>query len=192
MLADVLVTVKDTESLRFSVVVSTDRKVHKFAENFEAIPIAESQPGLNQAVSEAVQWCIQHGAVSALILPADIPLITPRVLSRIISVGQRVSVVISPSRNGNGTNALLLKPPDAISTFYGIQSFQLHIQEVLAKGLDFQTFKSPKLALDIDTAEDLRDLVKLDAKETYAHRFLVKSKIIRRLRVHQEIRTQNE
>ncbi|NIQ05303.1 MAG: hypothetical protein GWO20_06115 [Candidatus Korarchaeota archaeon] len=77
MLEDVLATVTTTRCIRWTVVVSVDPVVLQVAKRFGAIPLMESQPGLNQAVSEAIDWCVQNGAKSTLILPADIPSVTP-------------------------------------------------------------------------------------------------------------------
>jgi len=181
MLEDVLATVKTTRCTRRTVVVSPDPMVLQTAERFDAFPLMESQLGLNQAVSEAINWCVQNGAESTLILPADIPSVTPRDLNRIFSLGKDVAMVISPSRSEDGTNALLLTPPNALPTFYGKQSFPRYIKEASKRAISFRTIKLPGIALDIDTIEDLADFVKLNTKETNTHKFLMKIGIPQRL-----------
>jgi len=181
MLEDVLTTVKTTKCIRRTVVVSIDPKVLQVAKRFDAVRLAESQPDLNQAVSEAIDWCVQNGAKSALVLPADIPSVKPRDLNKILSLGKGVAMVISPSRSGDGTNALLLTPPNTLPTFYGKHSFQLYIKEASKRSISFRTLKLPRIALDIDTLEDLADFVKLNTKETNTHNFLMKIGIAQRL-----------
>ena len=58
-----------------------------------------------------------HGAGQALVLPADVPLATPAELSQPdrIRGGRRPGVTLAPSHDSDGTNALLLAPPDAIA-----------------------------------------------------------------------------
>ncbi len=181
MLEDVLVTVRKTRCIHWTVVVSVDPTVLQVAKRLCAVPLMESQPGLNQAVSEAIDWCVQNGAKSALILPADIPSVTPRDLNRIFSLGKEAAMVISPSRSGDGTNALLLTPPNTLPTFYGKHSFSRYIKEASKRAIGFRTIKMPRIALDIDTVEDLADFVKLNTKETNTHKFLMEIGIPQRL-----------
>lgn len=181
MLEDVLATVKTTKRICCTVVVSVDPTVLQAAKRFDALPLTESQPGLNQAVSEAINWCVQKGAKSTLILPADIPSVTPRDLNKIFSLRKEAAVVIASSRSGDGTNALLLTPPNTLPTFYGKQSFPRYIKEASKRAISFDTIKLPGIALDIDTVEDLADFVKLNAKETNTHKFLMEIGISQRL-----------
>jgi len=181
MLEDVLTTVKTTRHIDQTVVVSKDEEAFHAAKSFDAAPLTEGQPGLNQAVSKAISWCIQRGATSTLVLPADIPLVTPMDLNRILSLGEKAAVVISPSRSGSGTNALLLTPPNVIPTFYGQHSFQRHIEEASTRAIRFRTLRSPRIALDIDTVEDLAYFAALKHEETRSHRFLERIGVLKRL-----------
>ncbi len=181
MLEDVLATVKTTRPICRTVVVSVDPTVLQAAKRFEVVSLMESQPGLNQAVSEAISWCVQNGAKSTLILPADIPSVTPRDLNRILSLGKEAGVVISPSRSGDGTNALLLTPPNTLPTFYGKHSFPRYIKEASKRAISFRTIELPRIALDVDTVEDLADFVKLNTEETNTRKFLMEIGISQRL-----------
>jgi len=174
MLEDVLRTVKSTKSINQTVVVSNDPEVFHVAKNFEAAYLRERNAGLNEAVSEAVDWCVGRGATSVLVLPADIPLVTPKDLNEMLALRERASMVVSPSRSGKGTNALLLTPPNASSTFYGPRSFQRHLKEASKRRISFRRFRSKRIALDIDTVEDLTDFLSTNAKETSAYKFLDK------------------
>jgi len=180
MLEDVLASVKTTRHVNQTVVMGKDVEVFQVAKGFDAVPLTEGQPGLNQAISEAISWCIQRGATSTLVLPADIPLVTPMDLNRILSLGEKAAVVISPSRNGSGTNALLLNPPNIIPTFYGQHSFQRHIEKAHVRAIRLRTLRSSRIALDIDTVEDLVYFASLKPQETRSHRFLAKIGILKR------------
>jgi len=172
MLEDVLRTAKSTKYAHETVVVSTDPMVAKIAKSFEVANLREKKMGLNKTVSEAVDWCVETGAASVLVLPPDIPLVAPRDLDRIFMLGEKASMVISPSRNGKGTNALLLTPPNVSPTFYGPRSFQRHVKEVKKLKISFRRYSSPRIALDIDTVEDLTYFISLKAKETSAYKML--------------------
>ena len=188
MLEDVLETVNSTKHPHETVVISKDPTVSKIAKNFEVAYLKERKTGLNKAVSEAVDWCVEMGAASVLVLPADIPSVMPTELERIFTLEEKASMVISSSRNGKGTNALLLTPPNVSPTFYGPHSFQRHIKEAKKLKISCRRYRSPGLALDIDTIEDLTYFVSLRAKETYAYKLLEKIEVANKLDIHQRRR----
>lgn len=181
MLEDVLNAVKLVMNISQTVVVSNDLNVLHVTEEFDVEYLRESRSGLNQAVSQAVDWCCKRGTQSVLILPIDIPLVTSRNLEEILSLGHEASMVISPSRRGEGTNALLLTPPNVISTYYGPQSFQRHLEAASEKKMSFSSYRSEKIALDIDTVKDLNDFILENAEETETYKWLDKMGIISRL-----------
>lgn len=182
MLEDVLGALNSTAGVYRTVVVSLDQNVLQLAESRGASSIKETRLGLNSAVQEGVNWCIQREASSTLILPSDIPLVTPRDLRDLLSLREKAAMVISSSRDGGGTNALLLTPPNVISTYYGIGSFQRHIEEATKLRLKFLVSGSPRIALDIDTMKDLVTLASLNKAESHANRFLKKIEMPKRLK----------
>ena len=183
MLEDVLLAVKTMKGVQQTLVISIDPLVFRVAKSFGAVPFKESRLGFNQAVSEAISWSIQGGAGSVLILPADIPLVTATDLNKILSLGKKAAMVISPSRSGDGTNALFLTPPNAIPTFYGRHSFQRHIEEASTRGIRFRITRLRRIALDIDTREDLADFLASNSGKTRAYEFLKKTGVPGRLRI---------
>jgi 2-phospho-L-lactate guanylyltransferase len=181
MLEDILRTVKSTAGIHQIVVISKAPEVSNITKNFEATYLDESKNGLNEAVSEAINWCIRKEATSVLILPADIPLVTPTDLDRMLALRGKAAMVISPSKNGKGTNALLLTPPNVCETFYGPSSFQKHIEEASERKISFCKFKSSRIALDIDTVNDLTDFVSKNGNTSAANKLLDKIGITNRL-----------
>jgi len=181
MLKDVLTTIKMAKYIRQTVVTSRDKTALQLAKDFDALSFKESELGLNQAVLEVINWCIRKGALSALILPADIPLVTPLDLNRILSSREDSGVVTSPSRSGEGTNALLLAPPNIIPTFYGPYSFRRHMEEAQKRGIKIRVLRSSRVALDIDTVEDLTTFLSFKAKKTYSYCFLKEKGVRERL-----------
>lgn len=181
MLEDVLTSLRATEGVCKTIVVSKDPQVIQVAKNFCVFPFKESQSGLNQAISEAISWCINMEAKITLMLPADIPLVSPEDVNQILVFGRTSSMVISPSRDGNGTNALLLSPPRVLPAFYGQNSFQRYIGEASQRGIRFHVFRSPRIGLDIDTIKDLVDFIGSNAKKARAYSFLIEIGVLKRL-----------
>lgn len=181
MLEDVLAAVKPVEQVRQTVVTSRDPSALQVAKDFDAAPLKEREASLNQAVSKAIGWCVGRGSKCVLILPADIPLVAPTDLSRILYLGRNAQMVISPSRDGGGTNALLLAPPNVCPTRYGPRSFQRHMGEALRRKIGIHLLRAPRIALDIDTVEDLSYFLSLNDRRTKASRFLEEIQVSRRL-----------
>ena len=70
-----------------------------------------------------------------------------------------LSVVIVPDRQGTGTNALLLTPPDVIAPAFGPGSFERHRDLAAAAGATCEVARPQTLLLDVDTPEDLAALL---------------------------------
>lgn len=162
MLEDVLKAVKCSMVCHIAV-IGSDQTVKGIANNFGVTYLKEKKHELNEAIKQATEWCILNNADSVLILPADIPLIIPEDINQIIQLCTKGdSLVLSPSRN-SGTNAMLQKPPDLIPTHFGQNSFRQHKTEALHKGILTMVYRSKRVALDIDSPEDLEKLLKMHA-----------------------------
>lgn len=77
---------------------------------------------------------------------------------------------------------MLLVPPKVIPTFYGSYSFGRHVNVALTRGINIRILRSSRVALDIDTVEDLIAFLELRAEETFAYNFLVKAEVYKRLK----------
>ena len=70
-------------------------------------------------------------------------------------------MLIVPDRHGEGTNALLLTPPDAMTPSFGEGSRKRHTELATAQGATPEVVEVASLALDIDTPEDLEELTEM-------------------------------
>ncbi|MEM1689287.1 MAG: 2-phospho-L-lactate guanylyltransferase [Candidatus Hadarchaeales archaeon] len=171
MLTDVLTSAKRVQSLDRICVLSPNEEILKFASNLGIRTIREPGLSLNPALEFAISRAKAEGADSVLIIPGDVPLITPRDIREIISLAEEEKVVvISPSKD-RGTNALLLKPPDVISLKFGGESFPVHLKEAFKTGAKVKIYHSESIAFDIDKPEDLLK-VKIVAPHTRTADFL--------------------
>ena len=152
-------TVKLVKQIGEVVVVSRDARVRQLAKQAGAWSLVEAGDTLNVAIAQAVEWVIARGGQTALILPTDLPLLTSTDLLEIINLGDATPcVVIAPCHRGNGTNALLLSPPNQISVAFGENSFSKHRQAALATGAEPLIYHSPTIAFDLDLPEDIEAL----------------------------------
>lgn len=136
------------------LVVSPDPEVLELASAAGARPLPQRSRGLNPAFQEARDAAAGE---RLLLLPGDLPTVTPADLARILAAGDaagRPSVVLVPDRHRRGTNALLLDPPDAIDPAFGGDSRAGHAW--LAGSADAAFVElAGILELDLDTPDDL-------------------------------------
>ena len=147
------------------IVVSHDLTILELARQRNAFTLMESDSGLNPAITQAAHWAQAHHARSVIVIPVDLPLIAPVDLDALIerAVEERC-IVIAPDRHEDGTNLLLVRPPDAIHFAYGASSFNTHRAQALDRGLSVHVYRSPTTAFDIDVPDDLEVYRLLDAQ----------------------------
>jgi 2-phospho-L-lactate/phosphoenolpyruvate guanylyltransferase len=160
MLEDVLAAIAGVREIERAVVVTPDADAGSLAAGRGATILPE--PGaaeLNAAVESGVAFALSRGVGRVLVLPGDIPLASPEELASLI--GSRPSapgVTLAPSRDGNGTNAMLLAPPDAIAPCYGPGSYLQHMSQAMARHIDVNVLHLAGVGRDIDEPADLAAL----------------------------------
>jgi 2-phospho-L-lactate guanylyltransferase len=94
------------------------------------------------------------------VLPGDVPLLSSRDLEQLVAAAedQPRAVVIGASRDGLGTNALLLRPLDVIAPAFGPPSVERHVRLGRGAGAFTCVVSGLDLALDVDTPADLATL----------------------------------
>ncbi len=120
----------------------------------EAVP-ETGPPGINAAAARAAGWACGHGAASLLLLHADIPALDRDEIGTMLAAGRRWPVVIAESADG-GSNALLLRPPEALPFCFGPGSAAAHRAAARRAGLPARCLHLPWLSRDLDTPDDLR------------------------------------
>jgi 2-phospho-L-lactate/phosphoenolpyruvate guanylyltransferase len=144
-------------------VVSPDRIVLDQARERGAAPLLQESRGLNPALEEGRRWAMDQGASVLLVLPADLPLLGAEDVRAVLRcAGEEPSVTIAPDAAHAGTNALLIRPPEALPFAFGPDSYEHHLRAARERGLGVRVCERPHLSFDLDTAEDL---ARLDAKE---------------------------
>ncbi|MFI4994158.1 MAG: 2-phospho-L-lactate guanylyltransferase [Hyphomicrobiales bacterium] len=162
MLEDVLDILHGASGVDRILVVTADRHVGDLACRKGATILREERScGLNAAISLGARHALRHGAVRALFVPADVPLATTAEIDRILAPpGPEDSFrpVIVPASDLDGTNALLLAPPDALDPDFGVGSFARHCRQAVARGLEPRVLRLAGLGTDIDEPKDLARL----------------------------------
>ncbi len=122
------------------------------------------------------------GAEAVLRLPIDLPLITAADIETLLAADQaEPSVVIVPSRDGTGTNAILRRPPTLLPSHFGTGSLAKHTKEAENLNAACKLIDLPRIALDIDEPEDVIEFLKL-GQGTPIYALLAKLKVSERLK----------
>lgn len=144
--------------IRERLVISRDTSALHLARQMGTRTVTESgAPELNRALRRATEVALSAGADAVLVLPTDLPLLTPEdVLSLVNGGRESPSVAVAPDRRERGTNALYIRPPGLIDYAFGPDSFHRHVALAEAAGVHPHIYRLSGTVLDIDLPEDLR------------------------------------
>jgi 2-phospho-L-lactate guanylyltransferase len=113
------------------------------------------------------------GFERVLLVPGDAPLLVADELDAALdtAAADGTAVVIMPDRHHEGTNGLLMTPPDAIEPSFGPGSLARHIAAAEAAGVTHRVERVPSLVFDVDTSDDLAVVVAaIEERRTVAPR----------------------
>jgi 2-phospho-L-lactate guanylyltransferase len=158
LLAHTLETLTAIPELEHVLVISRDQAALALAREYGARTVQESgTPQLNIALARATIVAKNYATRGVLIVPADLPLITPEDVGAMLArAGEPPVVVVAPDRHRRGTNALLVCPVGLIEYEFGPDSFERHCQRAKQAGARLEICDLPSLALDMDLPEDLQ------------------------------------
>ena len=143
-------------------VASSDQLVLDDARRAGALALEESSQSSHSLSADwAAVRCAEIGARMLVFLPIDVPLATPQELDSLAETANQLghpSLVIVPSADGSGTNALVRTPPGIIASRFGQGSFDAHIAQARQKALAVEVMRPPGIVFDLDTPEDLLTL----------------------------------
>src|SRR6266568_3196323 len=155
MLQHVLQVLRDSNVLEQIAVVSPDQRVLRQAQAWGAQAVVEEMPGHNAALHAAALKELAAGTTTLLTIAADLPLLHPSDIRMLVAQSAQYPVVLAPSRDGTGTNAILVRPPLAVPYVFGPGSLQNYVEAARQRHLSYSMYHSTGLALDIDTIDDL-------------------------------------
>lgn len=160
MLADVLEAVVGWKQHPPAALVTSYPAALKLAADcgFEVIEDREN-PGETGAIEMATRVALERGARETLVLPGDMPLITSHELQAVYGAAPAEGVVLVPSADHRGSNAVLRRPGDLIPLRFGNDSFVPHCEAARATGKPLVVLELGGVGLDIDTPADLSALL---------------------------------
>jgi 2-phospho-L-lactate/phosphoenolpyruvate guanylyltransferase len=141
------------------LVVTGSQEVVDMAKGLGAQALLEPrQEGQNVAAKRGIAYAVAGGAGAVVLLSSDLPLVTTKSVRELLQVAAQIdtpAVVAVPAVGRGGTNALYLRPPDAITLHFGADSLESFRREAEARGVNFLTHQSEAMALDLDEPDDL-------------------------------------
>lgn len=157
LLAHTLDTLTEIPEIEHILVISRDQAALALARDHGARTVQENgAPQLNLALARATIVAKNYATRGVLVVPADLPLITPEDVQVMLAHATDPPVVVlAPDRHRQGTNALLVCPVGVIDYDFGPGSFQRHCARAEQAGARLEIVDLPSLALDVDLPEDL-------------------------------------
>ncbi len=159
MLADTIEAVRGVRKVdRIFVVTNYAPAMQVAEENGWELLREEQQISESASVDAASRQCAERGIRAVLRLPLDVPLAQSADIDELLAIDCAApALVIVPSRDGTGTNAILRTPP------------------TLRAGAQIIPRNSPRLEMDVDDEADLLALVQHDLSSTETGAWLKRS-----------------
>ncbi len=184
MLVDTVAAVREVgQAGRIFVVTNYEPAMEAAVKYGWEILCEEQQISESASVDFASRICAERGATALLRLPLDLPLVQPWDIDELLAVECAApAVVMVPSRDGTGTNAILRTPPSLFPSHFGLNSFAKHRGEAERAGARIIVRRNERLEMDVDDESDLRALLQHDLAHTATGKWLEESGVAQRFR----------
>jgi 2-phospho-L-lactate guanylyltransferase len=163
LLVNTVRTLQQSRAISSTIIVTSESSVVEVVGTTRAKFLKlDNDNGVNAALLLADKYSSQNGADATLVIPQDIPLLSATDINNLCCRAEPLArcIVICPSIRYDGTNALLRKPPRLMKTLYDKDSFNSHIRAAVKMNVPIRFFLSRRMMKDLDSAEDIRILMK--------------------------------
>ena len=171
MLQEVLRTVSDCKIVNQIVLVTKDEDALKIGRQFNAVGIFDDELGVNNAINLADEYLSDKNFDCSVIFPQDIPTMTSTDIETLLGfIKSTNSVIIVPSRQFNGTNALVRCPSGLMQTKYDLGSYTHQIDAARTRTNNISIALIRRMMLDIDDESDLAFMLKQNRKHDFCNK----------------------
>src|SRR5579864_4574978 len=183
MLADTLHAVRGVcKADRIVFVTNYEPAIRAAQESGWEILREQHQISESASVDAASRECEKLGMTSVLRIPLDVPLVQASDIDDLLAAECAApALVIVPSRDGTGTNAIVRTPPTLFPSHFGSGSFARHCDEARHASAQILVRRNARLEMDVDDEADLRTLVQHDLIGTETGAWLRENGILERL-----------
>ena len=171
MLEEVLRTISNCKVVNQIVLVSKDESALKIGRQFNSVEIFDDESGVNNAIDLADDYLSDKTFDCSIIFPQDIPTMTSSDIDTLLGfIKSMNSVIIVPSRQFNGTNALVRYPSGVMQTRYDMGSYTHQIDAARTKTKNISIALIRRMMLDIDDVSDLAFMLKKNSKPDFCNK----------------------
>jgi 2-phospho-L-lactate guanylyltransferase len=157
--------VADAAAGHDTVIVSSDDEVRRWARR-RGLGLVDDPGSLDAAATAGRARLRAGGCVRVVVAHADLPLACT--LDGVARDAGLPVVTIVPCHRDDGTPVLSVPAHADFRFSYGVGSFRRHAAEARRIGLGLRVVRDPALSFDVDTPEDLRDLMRREARRAPA------------------------
>ena len=184
MLADTIRAVGGVKRAeKIFVITNYEPAMEVAAKNGWDVLQEEHQISESASVDYASRLCAERGVTALLRLPLDLPLVQASDIDDLLVMECAApAVVMVPSRDGTGTNAILRTPPVLFPSHFGPNSFAKHRREAEQAGANIIVRRNERLEMDVDDESDLRALLRYDLKETVTGKWIEENGVATRFK----------
>jgi FO synthase len=171
MFEDVLDALSGARRLAGIIVVTRDGEAAALARTRGSIVLEDAVEGINAALGIAVAHLSAEPRAAMLVVPSDLPQLTPDRIDEIVRDlpdGRAVAVM---SSDDGGTNLLACRPANATAPCFGPDSFNAHRRAAEQAGITPTVIPALALGRDIDSPVDLAAFLAFGTK-TRTHALL--------------------
>ncbi len=164
LLTRVLSSLQASKVDQIILVASRPESVLSISKAFEKVRILKESnhhAGVNAAMTDGIRAIPRIGNKLVLLLPSDLPFLTPNALNHAIELTQKFELVIAPSERLDGTSLLAFQRKGAIALHYDDNSFRKHVKEAKTRKIRHYVLKMEEFSLDLDTRRDLASTMKI-------------------------------
>ncbi|MBX6378069.1 MAG: 2-phospho-L-lactate guanylyltransferase [Clostridia bacterium] len=141
-------------------VLGGDEVVAAAAERWGAHVRPEPAAGLNASLAVAMRDLQSRRRAAVVVVPGDVPLVTPNDLSVLRELAVQGFVALAPSADGTGTNGLGVPETVNLAPRLGPDSLARHLEDCCRAAVPHRVVHLSSLALDVDTPSDLAALLR--------------------------------
>jgi 2-phospho-L-lactate guanylyltransferase len=149
----------------------------RWREDPQVVTVRATSLALNRDLETGRGWALRQGADALLVALGDLPLLTGFSVREMVALAGATShaqmVVIAPDRRKDGTNLLLIAPPDLLAFAYGRHSLAHHLNAARRTGVEPAIYRAEETGFDVDTPADLAQLVARGLWPTGAHDLVI-------------------
>ena len=171
MLQEVLRTVSDCKIVNQIILVTKDEDALKIGRQFNVVGIFDDELGVNNAINLADEYLSDKNFDCSVIFAQDIPTMTSADIETLLGfIKSTNSVIIVPSRQFNGTNALVRCPSGLMQTKYDLGSYTHQIDAARTRTNNISIALIRRMMLDIDDESDLAFMLKQNSKHDFCNK----------------------